>query len=298
MVKSNILAIVVTYNRKDLLEECINALVNSKYKTDILVIDNASSDGTSDFIEEIMKENKNIFYRTTGSNLGGAGGFNFGVKEAFKMNYEYLWIMDDDTIVHEDALSELISKAKKINNKFSFLSSIALWKDRELCKMNIQEISDSAIKSYYTIADGLVNIESASFVSCLINTEIAKKVGLPIKEFFIYGDDLEYTKRLSTIEKGYLVPTSIVNHKMKTNDGIDIIGAEESRIDRYFYSYRNLLYVFKKYNKKEFRIFKIKCYYLILKVLVKSKKYKFRRIKVLIRALIEYRLFNPTIETY
>ena len=297
MINNNsTLAIIVTYNRKILLEECINALLKSKEKMDILIIDNASSDGTSEVIKNFLKSNVNIFYKNTGKNLGGAGGFNYGIKEAFKMNYKYLWIMDDDTIVHENTLTEFLNKASDINNDFSFLSSVVLWTNNKLCKMNVQKVSSKTIENYSIINKGLLMVESASFVSCFINTEIARKVGLPIKDFFIYGDDLEYTMRLSAESKGYLVPTSIVTHKMKNNDGINIIDANKERIDRYFYNYRNLLYIFKKYDRREFRKFKAKCYYLIFKILFKSKNYKLKRIKVLIKALIKYRKFNPTIE--
>ena len=100
-----IVAIVVTYNRCKLLEECIEALLNQLYDgLDVLVVDNNSDDGTEDFIKKKYKNNKRIIYKNTHANLGGAGGFNFGMKEAIKLKYNYLWLMDDDTIVKEDSL--------------------------------------------------------------------------------------------------------------------------------------------------------------------------------------------------
>ena len=276
-MKNNIVAVVVTYNRKELLKECIEELTKNQ-EIDFMILDNASTDGTADMVREYTS-NK-LFYVNTGKNLGGAGGFN----------------MDDDTIVHEDSLEKLVEKAKLLNGEFSFLSSVALWKDETLCNMNIQKTSYKTIEHYSEILKGILYIDYASFVSCFINVKSIKEVGLPIKEFFIYGDDMEYTMRLNTYKPGYLVPDSIVTHKMTSNEGINIVDADVSRIDRYFYNYRNLLFIHKKYDKREYRTFKLRCYYLILKVLFKSKKHKLKRAKTIIKALIKAREFNPQIE--
>lgn len=73
----SVAVVVVTYNRKELLKECINALLNSTYKNiKVLVIDNHSTDGTKDYISEEL-ENEKVLYVDTGKNLGGAGGFNY-----------------------------------------------------------------------------------------------------------------------------------------------------------------------------------------------------------------------------
>lgn len=292
---NKILAIVVTYNRKMLLEECIQAL-NKNEDIDILIIDNASTDGTNEVVKKYI--NDKLTYINTGVNLGGAGGFNYGIKEAIKKNkYDYLWIMDDDTIVNENSLKELKKVANENKGKFSFLSSIVLWKDGSLCKMNIQKTSTKTIEHYKEVNEGLIYIDYASFVSCFIDVESIKKVGLPIKEFFIYGDDMEYTMRLNTDKPGYLVSKSIVTHKMESNDGINIVEADFSRIDRYFYNYRNQLYITKKYDIREHRILKLKCYYLMIKILFTSKNYKFKRINVIRKSIKKAKKFNPEIES-
>lgn len=293
-MRNKVVAVVVTYNRVELLKECIEALIKNK-DLDILIVDNASTDNTRDVVSKYLSDN--LMYKNTGSNLGGAGGFNFGIKEALKIyDYEYIWVMDDDTIVMEDTLKNLNEKAKILNGEFSFLSSIALWNDGNLCNMNIQKTSANTVKRYEVIKNGIFYVDYASFVSCFINVNSIKKIGLPIKEFFIYGDDMEYTMRLNTDKPGYVVPTSIVMHKMKANDGINIIDVDASRIDRYFYNYRNLLYIYRKYDKREYKNFKVKCYYLILKSLFKAKNNKFKRVNVIAKGLREAKRFNPTIE--
>ena len=100
-------ALIVTYNRKNLLKECIEALTCSETPCDIFVIDNASTDGTQEAMQDFVDQGV-IAYHNTGANLGGAGGFNFALKTALKRDYEYFWIMDDDCIVQPDSLTQLM----------------------------------------------------------------------------------------------------------------------------------------------------------------------------------------------
>ena len=94
-------AIVVTYNRKNLLLENIECLKQQSEsdKLDIIIIDNASTDGTESALQPYILD-KSVIYINTGSNLGGAGGFNFGISYAAKKQYKYLWIMDDLSLIH------------------------------------------------------------------------------------------------------------------------------------------------------------------------------------------------------
>ena len=138
-MKNRVVAIVVTYNRCELLLEAIEALRKSCEKCDIFIIDNASTDGTKDKLT-LYIDQKTIFYFNTGRNLGGAGGFNFGVRKAYEAGYDYIWLMDDDTIVEKDTLTELLDQAKTLKGKFGWLSSLALWIDGNECLMNYQEI--------------------------------------------------------------------------------------------------------------------------------------------------------------
>ena len=199
MKNNKIAAIVVTYNRKELLEECIAALENqTKKELDILIVDNASTDGTAEVVQKIAQTQENIVYLNTGSNLGGAGGFHFGLKEAYKRGYEYMWIMDDDTIPYDTALEEFINAHIRLKVRYCYLSSCALWTDGSYCIMNKQLIDqDSCVKEYDKLEDGLIRISKATFVSLFLQRKVVKHMGLPIKEYFIWGDDMEYTLRIS-----------------------------------------------------------------------------------------------------
>ena len=116
MRKKTIVAVVVTYNRKELLMENINAILSQDLLVDnIVLIDNNSTDGTRELLmEKGILFNKRIIYKRLEHNLGGAGGFYEGIKESMKLKPDWVWIMDDDTIPTINCLSELI------NSKLSF----------------------------------------------------------------------------------------------------------------------------------------------------------------------------------
>ena len=291
-----ILAIVVTYNRKELLKESIEALLNQTYKNfDILIVDNNSSDGT---YNEVVKNYENLKYLNTGSNIGGAGGFNLGMKYAIENGYDYAWLMDDDSIAISTALESVVQKSKKLSGDFSFISSLVKWTDNNFCWMNkVTFLDDEILKKYNMIDDRVLAIMSASFVGCFINLNISKKIGLPIKEFFIYADDVEYTLRLSNEVNGYLDFDSIIIHKMKNNVQSEIQTVDEDRIDRYFYDFRNNVYILLKNKKFKGVIFSLLRYFkYIFKILKCAKTKKLKRIWIITKGTFLGFLFNPKIE--
>ena len=104
-LKNRVAAVVVTYNRLEFLKRCVNSLHKQTVPCDILVVDNASTDETAQWLES----QTDIFFHNTGSNLGGAGGFHYGMRWAVEANYDYLWVMDDDCFPKTDALEKLLS---------------------------------------------------------------------------------------------------------------------------------------------------------------------------------------------
>ena len=120
---SDTAAIVVTYNRKKLLKECIRNLQKQTQQVDIIVIDNMSTDGTVDMLKPLIKNNS-IIYHSTGKNIGGAGGFYEGIKLAYKLGYEYFWLMDDDCIPQSNSLRQL-----KMRQKFPFLRTLSKYEN-------------------------------------------------------------------------------------------------------------------------------------------------------------------------
>ena len=116
------------------------------------------------------------------------------------------------------------------------MSSKVLWKDKNICAMNVQKATKwKRLKTFETEQ----SIQYASFVSLFIKAETVREVGLPYKEFFIWADDWEYTRRISKKMESYFIPSSIVIHFCNSNVGADIVSSAADRIDRFNYMYRN-----------------------------------------------------------
>lgn len=291
-MNKSVVAIIVTYNRKELLKECIEAILSQNYKNcNILIIDNASNDGTQEMVREY---NERVIYENTGANLGGAGGFNYGIKKAMQYNYDYMWIMDDDCIVHNDTLMEFLKYDNQLNGNYGFLASKVLWKDGNICKMNIPR--NKIGKNVNNFNSSKVKVIMSSFVSLFIKTEIVKKEGLPIKDFFIWSDDWEYTRRISRKYDCYLINSSVVTHKSKNNIGANIENDTVDRLDRYKYLYRNDVFLYKREGLKGYFYIITRLMYHIFKIIKTKNKGKFKKIKLVISSTLQGIKFNPQIE--
>ena len=127
----NIVAVVVTYNRLVLLKQNIAALKKQTcLPTHIVVIDNCSTDGTAEFLQTV--EGLHVI-RTT-QNTGGAGGFFEGIKAAVALQADWMWLMDDDTIPHDDALEKMLPYTHQ--PQVGFINSKVVWKDGSQHLMN------------------------------------------------------------------------------------------------------------------------------------------------------------------
>ncbi|MBR2864527.1 glycosyltransferase [Candidatus Saccharibacteria bacterium] len=293
-------AVVVTYNRKELLAEAIQALLSQDYTNcNILIIDNASTDGTDRLVKkqfaQELKSNKIIYYKSE-RNLGGAGGFNIGLKKAVQLKTDFVWVMDDDCIVHKDSLIELLKADKKFHGNYGFLSSKVLWKDGTVCKMNIPKKTFATwLKDFDT---NYQKIAMASFVSLFIPCQNIKEYGLPIADFFIWTDDWEYTRRLSRAKKCYYVSSSVVTHKSSSNLGANIDTAEDDRIDRFKYLYRNDAVLYRREGIRGAILSKLRIF--IHKRRLKksnlSKTEKQKRLTIINDAIKTGRKFRPSIE--
>lgn len=292
---TNTATVVVTYNRIELLKDCIAHLQAQTVPVDIIVVDNASTDGTA---ELFAQPQDGILYFNTGANLGGAGGFNFGMRKAVELGYEYVWVMDDDTMPEPDALEKLLEADKLLDGNYGWLSSLALWKDGTECKMNRQKIKPKDFEHLHLMQYGIISAEQATFVSLFLKTVTVKKIGLPIKEFFIWGDDIEFTRRISVLNKMpcFLVGPSVVIHAMNSNNGSRISEDMPERLDRYRYAFRNEAFFYRKEGPGRFCYYLAKCCKHILLVILKSKSYRFKRLSIIISSMVKGLFFNPKIE--
>lgn len=240
-----ITAVVVTYNRKDLLARCIACLRAQKGAAcDILVVDNASTDGTAQLLDTLAGPDLTV--HTAAQNLGGAGGFALGVDLAVQAGYDALWLMDDDTLPTEHALDALLDAAYSLP-EFGWLSSRAVDPQGADQPMNRQRRTPYRdIEPDRAPANLPIPSVMASFVSLFLPADTVRRFGLPIAEFFIWSDDWEYTRRISRSMPCFTVYQSVVVHAMNRSSIVSIAQDTPDRLPRYRYFYRNDVVLYRR----------------------------------------------------
>lgn len=240
-----IYAVVVTYNRLELLKESINSLrLQTLLPQKVVIVNNNSTDGTDIYLSSLKNEPFEIITINLDINTGGAGGFYYGVKKCFEDGADWVWVMDDDTIASETALEKLISSPMfdggKIFENIGFLASQVDWVNGERCRMNIPAPAWEW-NWFHDKYPGCYRINAASFVSIMISRKAIETVGYPIKEFFIWFDDWEYTQRIASKPEFpcFYVQESIVVHKTPVNLGVDYADIDDGNIWKFKYGIRN-----------------------------------------------------------
>lgn len=288
-------AVVVTYNRLAMLKEVIAALNNSIEKVDhIIVVDNASAEDTQAYLSSLTDQ---VEYVRLEQNLGGAGGFNRGIRHFIEATQdEYVWLMDDDTIPEPGTLTALLASAEE-KPTFGFLASDVRWIDGKRALMNLPAPLNrfDIVPNHPTVE---IELRSATFVSLLMKRTVVQSIGLPITEFFIWGDDIEYTERARRVAPGYLVPAATVMHKMTSNVGSNIITDSAERTERYYYAYRNKMYYARQRNFVGYLKAQVRISLETIRLVFWPKPVanRFGKVKVILRAVRDGRKFNPVIE--
>ncbi len=196
--KYKICAVVVTFNRKDLLINCLNAINEQAYKPHtVIIVDNASTDGTKDLVKQtgyynILLNGINYQYLLLPDNQGGAGGFYNGIKTAYesKENFDAVWVMDDDGVADKKQLENLVNYLQD----YDYIAPLVI----------AQENSESLAFNYYgnydvnvlkDKFDKIVPGYSCPFNGILYSRQLIEKIGYPIPQLFIWGDEQNYGLR-------------------------------------------------------------------------------------------------------
>lgn len=234
------IAVVVSYNRRELLGEALVALAGQTRRPEgVVVVDNASTDGSAEMVAELHPD---VDLVRLAANTGGAGGFAVGIERAIEGHAaDYVWIMDDDTIPTPDALARLVAVIVA-EPDLTILASRAVWTDGAEHPMNTpkQRIRAPRRSVARAARHGAIPIRSASFVSCFIAADAVGASGLPIADYFIWNDDFEYSARLLRQREGWYVPASTVVHKTK------VFGSSDADPgSRFYYEVRNKVWLFR-----------------------------------------------------
>lgn len=246
---SAVAAVVVTFNRKTLLKQCLSSLMHQTLPLKVIhVVDNASTDGTlEDLSRQKWLDRSNIEILPLSENTGGAGGFTAGLSHAIK-NSEWIWMMDDDADPHPNALEELMKIASDpgvIYGSLAVNGSEPSWTTKII----------NPPLGVVALVDDVPNqaeVNLIPFLGFLIHRDLVQKIGLPDKNFFIAADDAEYCVRARHAGiKLMIAGKSRIEHPKTKTENIDIFGRKIVYLSlppwKRYYDTRNRLLIARKY---------------------------------------------------
>jgi len=245
-----VFAIVVTYNRKQLLIQCLSALAKQTQPlSKIIIVDNASTDGTLQELHHSgLLENPCMQLLSLEQNTGGAGGFSTGMKYAFEQGADYVWMMDDDAMPHLNALEELMKYATPQH----IFASLAVHEQQISWEMTVK--TGDIWQATHNPADILEKMEvySLPFLGFMIHREMVEKIGLPDTAFFIAADDTEYCLRAKQAgSKLFLAGRSLIEHPKAQHQEYKVLGKKINYVSlppwKRYYDTRNRIFIAKKY---------------------------------------------------
>ncbi|WP_158944612.1 glycosyltransferase family 2 protein [Granulicella sp. S190] len=290
MTLSSNAAVVVTFNRKQLLTECVDALLHQSLPPNaIFIVDNASSDGTKTYLKERgYLENPLIRYIGLPQNIGGAGGFHVGMDAAHKAGFDWLWVMDDDTEPYPDSL--------EIMERFKHYAEVVAIANAKVDRFGKKTADGLRLYSRQHTTP-YTKVRFSSFVGLLIRSCAIDRIGLPISDFFIHRDDTEYCMRLRSIGDIALASESTVAHK-------EVARCQKSRqifshvfyqkeIEAYcfdYYGYRNTAWIEQNYRKNpivRYLLLTVRFLCFTAAVLVFDVDHRWLRIKILAKANLD-----------
>lgn len=243
---SSVTIAIVTYNRSHLLTRLLESIGRMEPKPGhVVVIDNASTDDTTEVVESLRAQlGTELVYRRLDTNTGGSGGFSEGMRVAYELGSEWMWLMDDDVEVISDGLARMGGWTPRFRSiqgrRYDYDGSAFYWQYRVAESMAIPIPFAPAGFD----ASGFKEMNSGCFEGMFIHRDIVREIGLPDPRFFIYWDDQMYGWLASRITTSVIVDDFVLRRtrEIKQHDfGVRHMNAS-SNAYRY-YIMRNRAYL-------------------------------------------------------
>lgn len=255
-----ICAIVVTYNRKHMLATCLRTILEGELVPEqILVVDNASSDGTAEFVNANFPAGVTVLRLS--QNRGGAGGFKAGVAEALRLGHEYLWLMDDDHEVESSALrimaEQMTAQGADVAGPVILASTRDGFLSWEIGPGRTKYRNYESMRHDWGEAGWFPKIPDA-FNAALYRRSVFEQLGLPDDRLFIRGDEVEFALRMEKHGVKAIVCTSAkVFHPAAAADKCSVLSLGSLKLTAYYTGnrlkdyciFRNRAFYYKKYGR-------------------------------------------------
>ncbi len=272
--------VIVTFNRKIAIRNALLKQFEQTYPAQkIIVVDNNSTDGTYGYIEDILNENKDkIKYIKLNENLGGSGGFYYGMKAALEENTDLIAISDDDASYDRDYFEKIVNAAEQHTDTMAFCGTMYRNDKLEpgagkfLVNKDTLRFRSATVEDYQ---HGNFYVDNWPFVGAVYRSQMVRQIGLPVKDFFIWFDDSEYSIRMHNHGYRYYV---VVDAKIHLYTEVQL---EVAPLWKKYYGFRNEIYSIKKYGKGN--IAKLYPYFMLVKkygaVILRNNEYQGIRMK-------------------
>lgn len=244
----NIIAVVVTYNRRELLKRNIACLRLNTPVSSIVVVNNGSTDGTGAWLDE--QEDLTVIHQ---ENVGGSGGFYRGIQYAYQADADWIWCMDDDVFPRPDCMEYLLPYTHEpgvgILAPRRLMAGQIFTNDFQKVNLSNPFASMYQQKLKKQVVNGPVDICGTAFEGLCISRKAVAEIGLPNKELFIFCDDTDYCLRavLAGFRILYIPSALMDKEKFFSNDNWE----ERSRKKKWkrFYQVRNSTYLNHHYGR-------------------------------------------------
>ena len=250
--------ILLNYNGWNDTVECIRSLQDITYNNyKIIIVDNSSTDDSSQIIRNYIKNIENIEFIQAEKNLGFSYGNNIGIKRALENKSKYICLLNNDTIVERDFLEHLVKSLDNNSDIGIATGKIMCFSEREKIWSAGGYISEIKACGYHygenEIDTGQYNEEReitfATGCLQLIRSELFAEIGLYDEDYFLYMEDTDFCYR--TIKHGYkinYVPKSKIFHKVNASTGTG------SKIALYYSNRNRIIFINKNITKVNLKI--------------------------------------------
>ena len=250
--RETVAVVIVTYNRADLLARMLDGLAAQTRRPDaVYVVDNASDDHTRDVLERHHGGDLSLHVTHSPDNLGGAGGFHEGVRQAYGAGFDRIWLVDDDVVPAPDCLALLMAEdeacvmsvredtagrlVEKAATRFDLRNPLAI------------KPKTGMVETDYGTRAAMperVEIQNVAFEGFLFRRDVVDAIGLPDPSYFIFYDDVDFALRARRAGfRIWGIRDAVLVRQLEFSQQHDLAGWKG------FYMYRNLFVVHFRYGE-------------------------------------------------
>ena len=220
-----ILVIIVTYNGMEWMQRCLDSVFDSTLPADVFIVDNGSTDGTQEYIQNY---GKGIIFKQSEENLGFGRANNIGMQYAVDNGYDYAYLLNQDAWIEKDTF-EILIKTHKAHPEYGILSPIQIQAngvhmDRNFLNGVASRCIDGNFMEdlYFGNVKDVYEVKDVMAAHWLMTKECLRRTGGFSPTFAHYGEDNNYVDRVEyhRLKSGFVPATTAVHDRENRKDSL------------------------------------------------------------------------------